>query len=197
MQVPDAVVELLTDQFGPLTPAGAGAWSTAFKFFDGDSPFVVRVGTQVVDFEMDAEMAAYSSDTLPIPLVALIDRLAAPHDDLFLCVSTFVSGEPLEEVPEAAWSGLVPAVADVLDAMRLISPPPNRPASGWPDTLLAESSDDGRLSGWKANLDARPEQLRTYREAMRGLEELCQLPQCRVCLADALALRSDQPECPC
>jgi len=60
----------LTQRFGELVPAGAGAWSTAFRFCRDDTDLIVRVGQHVADFRLDEEMATYSRPGLPIPSVA-------------------------------------------------------------------------------------------------------------------------------
>jgi hypothetical protein len=135
---------------------------------------VVRVGEHVSDFEVDAEMSEYSSSALPIPIVSELDRLEPPHDQLFICVSTFAPGRPLEEVSPDQWAGLVPAVADLLEAMRSVKGPPSL---AWPQTLLAAPIDeDGRLQGWQSELARRPLQQAGYEQAMDRLGELSALP---------------------
>lgn len=176
MQVSEAVVELLAARFGPLTYAGSGAWSTAFKFSRRGNDFVVRVGAHVSDFKVDAKMAAYSSADLPIPMVIELDQLHAPHDHLFICVSTFAAGQPLEQCNPTEWDELVPVVADLLEAMRAVSVPTASVPRRWPQTLLAPSEGDGRLAGWQERLDHRPKQKAAHRRAIERLEELCRLP---------------------
>ena len=177
MQVPNDVVELLTARFGTLSYAGAGAWSTAFKFTRQGDDFVVRVGAHVSDFNVDAKMSGYSSAALPIPAVVEVDQLGAPFDHLYICVSTFAPGQPLEQCHPTEWPDLVPAVADLLDAMQAIDAPEGSMSRRWSGTLLASNDDDGRLTGWQEHLDARPQQRAAHDRAIERLEDLCKLRQ--------------------
>ncbi|MEM9608617.1 MAG: aminoglycoside phosphotransferase family protein [Actinomycetota bacterium] len=171
--VPDSVIEVLSDRFGALEPIGAGAWATAFLARGGGRDLVVRVGEHRDDFEVDADMARHASDGLPIPAVIELTRLEPPHEDLHVCVSIFCPGEPLESVSSERWAALVPAVADLLEAMRAVSAPPDAPS--WPETFFVVHDDDARLAGWRARLDALPEQAAAHRSVMSELGRLCEL----------------------
>jgi len=174
MQASEEVIEVLTHHFGELSLAGSGAWSTAFRFRRHNQDLVVRVGEHVSDF---AEMSAYDSPSLPIPRVLELDRLLAPHEHLYVCVSTFAPGEPLESVTPEAWVELVPAVADILDAMRGVVPPATGALVAWPQVLLGTNDGDSRHGGWPERLTAQPDQLAGHEEAINSLRELCRLPQ--------------------
>lgn len=171
--VPAAVVEALTRRFGPLTPAGTGAWSAAFR---SDDDRIIRVGPHVADFRVDAEMSAYSSAQLPIPKVFELGRLEPPDDEFYFCVSEFAPGEPLEAATAGEWVSLVPAVADLFDAMRAITPPVGEATPTWPEVLLDRDDSDDRLRGWQQRLAAHPVLSGAYDAAMARLGELCALP---------------------
>lgn len=171
------VIEALTRRFGAIVPAGAGAWSTAFRFTRRGESLVVRVGPHHNDFEIDREMGAYASTILPIPTVLELDRLESPHDEFWVCVSTFAPGRPLEASSPAQWVALVPGIADLLEAMRQIAPPTAVPS--WPEVLFDDhdDEDDDRLDGWRAQLDALPAAARAHRRLIDRLAELCEQPE--------------------
>ncbi len=171
------VIEALTRRFGALVPIGAGAWSTAFRFSRRGESLVVRVGPHHEDFEIDAEMAAHASAALPIPNVLEVDRLDPPHEDLWVCVSTYAPGRPLERAEPSEWAALVPRVADMLEAMREIEPPVAAPAPSWPEVLFDRHDDDGRLDGWREHLDALPDAARAHAVLVERLAELCEQPE--------------------
>lgn len=173
--VPVGVIEALDERFGPVTCIGAGAWSTAFGFTRNGRDLVVRVGEYVSDFLVDAEMSAYASPSLPIPQVIDVDRLDPPHDRFHLCVSTFAPGRPLEMVAEDEWSVLVPAVADLFEALRAVGPPSESAVLPWSAVLLGRDESDGRLAGWKGKLSAHIEAHAAYQESMAHLTQLCEL----------------------
>lgn len=175
--VPDEVVGLLSRRYGPLVQIGAGAWSVAFRAERDGEPIVVRVGEYVSDFLVDAEMATYDRLGLPIPEVFDVDRLEAPHDNLHICVSAFAPGTPLEAVDSVVWKQLVAAVADLLETMRAITPPPAESVPTWPQTLLDRAAMTGRFGDWQSLLADRPDELAAYRAVSTGLAELCELPQ--------------------
>lgn len=171
------VIEALTRRFGAIIPIGAGAWSTAFRFSRRGQPLVVRVGPHHGDFEIDAEMAAFSSPDLPIPAVLELERLEPPHDELWVCVSTFAPGRPLEHSSPTDWAALVPRIADLLDAMRRIEPTTSAPS--WPSVLMDQhdDDDDGRLDGWRDSLGSLPESAEAHARLMRRLGQLCERPE--------------------
>jgi hygromycin-B 4-O-kinase len=178
--LPASVLEVLTRRFGTLTPAGAGAWSAAFRMTapngEGVGDRIVRVGRHVSDFRVDAEMSAYSSAQLPIPKVFEITRLDAPDDEFYVCVSEFAPGEPLEMVTAERWVALVPAVADLFDAMRAITPPADAAMRTWPEVLLDREDGDDRLGDWQQRLADEPRLLGAYEQSMDRLRELCEVP---------------------
>lgn len=174
------VVEVLRQRFGDVEHIGAGAWSTAFRCVIDGEPMVVRVGKHVDDFRLDEEMSAYSSADLPIPVVSHVERLAAPHDDFFLCVSTFAPGEPLEHVAADEWADLVPSVVALLGALRSVHRPVAAVVQPWSELLReVPPNDRGRLAGWRDQLEGQPDQFDTYQRVMRRLNDLSEAPSVR------------------
>ncbi len=174
--VPKNVVELLTRRFGDLTEIGVGAWSTAYRFRSNDEDLVVRVGKHVADFRIDEEIAAHVSPSLPIPKVLEVAQLDAPHEDLFICVSTYAPGQPLETVSSHEWSTLVPVLVDMFVAMRSIRPVPGHSTRTWATTLLDRDDGDGRLGSWRRKLESQAAHCRAFDQSIDRLQELCALP---------------------
>ncbi len=172
--VGDEVIAVLRDRFGPVAQIGAGAWSTAFRFDLDGAPMVVRVGEHVDDFEIDAEMSAFGRPDLPVPKVTEVSRLEPPHDHLHICISTFAPGTPLEYAAREHWAELVPKVADLLNALRAVSPPAGLTVPSWTDVLCAENDNErGRMAGWRDRLAERPAQHDMYERARAQLRSLC------------------------
>jgi hygromycin-B 4-O-kinase len=178
--VPASVIEVLNRRFGMLTPAGAGAWSVAYRTAagatEGGGDRIVRVGRHASDFRVDAEMATYSSAQLPIPKVFEIAQLDAPDEGWHVCVSDFAPGQPLETVTSEQWVALVPAVVDLLESMRAITPPAGAATPPWSAVLLDRDDGDDRLGDWQQRLAGEPELLRAYEKSMARLRALCAQP---------------------
>lgn len=169
------MTEVLISRFGQLEPAGSGAWSTAFRFERDGRELVVRVGPHVSDFRVDAEMAEYRSPSLAIPETFELEALPAPHGDLWICVSTFAPGTPLEAAAAEEWRALVPRVADLFDAMHAISPPARARVPAWPEVLSTRDEGDGRLDGWRDRLAAERPLADAFAVATARLEALTAL----------------------
>lgn len=177
--VPDDVLDLLTERFGRLTPIGSGQWSVACSFSRGSETLVVRVGEHYHDFEVDKEISDRCRTALPVPEVLELAQLEPPHDHLHICVSTFVPGTPLESVSATDWASLVPAVADLLETMRDIDQPLTPTSSTWADTLCAPADPHNRFPNWMSDLEKRPEQLAAYEHSLARLLALSSIPHVR------------------
>jgi hygromycin-B 4-O-kinase len=167
-------VEELERRYGPLTPLGEGTWSTAYLARSSGRDRVVRIGRHLTDFLADQEAARFSSAALPVPQVLEIDELGGSANQMFVCVTTFAPGQPLEHVTADEWSGLVPAVADVLDALRSVRP--FAPVEPWADVLLATDELDTRLPSWRERLARWPDLHAAYTGSTQRLRELCEHP---------------------
>ena len=99
-----------------------------------------------------------------------------PHNHLYLCVSRFAEGQPLELVSASEWATLVREVANMLGVMRTITPPARSVVPTWPEVLLGHDTDDTRLDGWQAKLANYPDLLEPYQTAQERLRRLCALP---------------------
>ncbi len=155
-----------------VSKVGAGAWSTAFGFSSGGADYVIRVGAHIDDFRNDEAMARYRSPLLPIPDVH--DVGAVPTGgDMFYCISTRAHGSPLELCVDE-WPTVVEALADALEAMRVIEPPAGSKPTPWHEQLLAIDKGllDGRLSGWRDKLTAFNTASAAYSTGLQRLKSL-------------------------
>ena len=105
-----------------ISEVGVGAWSSCFAFRDEGRDLVARFGAHLSDFEKDRFAARFSCDAMPVPDVELVSSYA----DGFVAVSTHMPGTPLEEVTGSEWAELVPAIVDLLEALRLADIPAGR-----------------------------------------------------------------------
>lgn len=148
-----------------VTLIGEGAWSRCFAFNMGHAEMVVRFGHHGDDFEKDRLASRYNAEWLPIPEVVQVGNAFGG----FTCISTRVSGTPLEDATEAEWVELVPSVVDIMEAIRTVRIPgpdtwgrwdPNgvAPHSTWRDFLLAvdDNSPSTRIAGWRTRLREHP-----------------------------------------
>lgn len=140
---------------------GQGAWSSAYGFDHGSRALVIRIGQHISDFRRDEAMSLLATPALPIPEVIEIGQVpSGGSTKLHYCVSTRAFGEPLENCLPSEWLDLAERVADVLEAMRMCSPPLAGAPGGsgavkrWSDQLLEIERDDldPRGAGWRAKL---------------------------------------------
>lgn len=176
-------VELDWPDASNISKIGAGAWSTAFGFTNGHgqepddhapeccgaagSDYVLRIGAHLDDFRNDEAMAQYRSPQLPVPTVHEVGDV--PNvSGLFYCISTRAQGSPLELCGDA-WPALVGSLADALEAMRSVVPPPGHPPTSWHEQLLSVERGllDDRLSGWRNKLAASDTASKAFSAALR------------------------------
>ena len=161
--VADALCEVGYDA-SDVVEVGAGAWSSCFAFRADGRDLVVRFGPYVEDFQKDRFAARFSCAAMPVPSVEVI-RSAG---DGFLAVSTRVPGIALEEVTGSEWERLVPAIVELLEALRTTEIPDGgfggwdgtgiAGDASWRDHLLAVrfSTGDRRPLDWYERLGDRP-----------------------------------------
>jgi hygromycin-B 4-O-kinase len=147
-----------------VVAAGAGAWSSCFAFRGEGRDLVVRFGPYLEDFEKDRFAARFSCAAMPVPHVEMADAVG----DGFLVVSARALGVPLEEVSRPEWERLVPAIVELLEALRTAEIPAGgfggwdgagiATDTGWPNHLLAVrgSTGDRRPADWYDRLSERP-----------------------------------------
>ncbi len=140
---------------------GAGAWSTCFGFRCAGADLVIRFGTKLDDFEKDRFASTYRAPGLAIPRVRDIGEAFDGH----YAVSERVFGTPLERRGTQQWLDVVPALVELLEAMRTTDPSTTTTWGVWdgngraPHESLAAfllSADDDapthRTHGWRAKL---------------------------------------------
>ena len=146
---------------GPLTFLGAGEWSRAYAFVLDGAERVIRFGNYPEDFAKDREMGTHSRKDLPIPPVIEIGD--APRGSF--AISERATGEPLDDLDEAAMRSVLPALLRTLDAIRelpaetgdgygLWQPGGAAPHLTWRAALLDCADENPRLPGWRAALEA-------------------------------------------
>ena len=164
-----------------VEPVGEGAWSRCYGFRRGNDPFVIRFGRHVSDFEKDERAFGYCAPGLPIPEVLDIGEAY----DGYYAISRRVFGVPLESVDVAGWRAVVPAVVDVLEAMRTADLSATQGYGGWDaDGMaadaswskhllsIAEETDDERSVGRMARLATHPEGDATFRWGLALLQDV-------------------------
>ena len=151
---------------------GAGAWSTAFGFVSGDEHLVIRVGTELADFERDAAMAEYASPGLPIPRVHGVGELSDASLSYY-CISDRVFGEPLELCHADDWPAVASHLAQTLEVMRSIGQAESDASPSWHRQLMAiEFGDyDARMPGWRDKLAESTGGAATYAAAVDRLRD--------------------------
>jgi hygromycin-B 4-O-kinase len=144
---------------------GAGAWSRCYAFRTRQHDLVVRFGAYDDDFAQDERAMRYAVPGLPVPHVFAHGTAF----DGYYAISTRVYGSPLEEVPATEWRQLVPAVADLFEALRSAdlsastgwggsNRDGNASSPSWAHFLLMVGDDTPaqRTHGWRARLIDHP-----------------------------------------
>ena len=160
---------------------GQGEWSRCFAFRTADRDLVVRIGTHREDFERDRRAAAFGSPDLPVPTV--LGQGEAPAGSW--CISTRVRGTPLEQLDTAGWERALPSVLAVLAALASADVSGHEGWGPWDTTgrgrraswaaeLLSVGHDDPaeRVHGWRAVLDAHPDDAALHRRGLAVLADL-------------------------
>lgn len=160
---------------------GEGEWSRCFAFRSDGRDLVVRIGSQREDFERDRRAAALAPPGLPVP--AVLGLGDGPVGSW--CISTRVRGTPLEHLDAPGWERALPSVLAVLAALASVDVSGHegwgtwdaegrgrRPS--WAEELVSVG-DDGRherVRGWRAALDAQPDDDALHRRGLALLVEL-------------------------
>ncbi len=163
-----------------IDEVGVGAWSTCYGFRTEDRELVVRFGLYAEDFTKDQYAERFSTPAMPVPRVEMI----RPHDDGYLAVSTRVPGTPLEGVSADEWVDLIPAVIDLLEALRL-SDVASGKIGGWDGTgvahdhrwsdhllLVRGSTGDRRPDDWYSLLGGHAAARAAFDDGYKRLAEL-------------------------
>jgi len=164
-----------------VAPLGAGEWSQAFSFRAGARELVVRFGAYIEDYRKDEFAVRYRAADLPIPPVIEIGEAF----DAYYAVSERRFGAPLDHLDAAGLERALPSILRFLDALReadvsgtrgygMWAPDGDAPFASWRAALLAVGDDPpgGRTNGWRARLEARPDDLAVFEAGYRQLEAL-------------------------
>jgi aminoglycoside phosphotransferase (APT) family kinase protein len=163
---------------GPPTELTGGAWSRAYAYDRDDSRWVIRFSPHGDDLAKDRLACKYASVLLPIPEVVEM----GPVGDIWYAIAPHVEGAFLEELDADAFRAAIPAVLDLVDAMRAADTS-GFAGSGWWEAdgrgryetwrafLLAVGTDDPayRTHGWRRKLAADPAAERTFEDALAAL----------------------------
>lgn len=160
---------------------GEGAWSRCFAFRRHEQELVVRFGNHADDFFKDQRAQAYAAPGLPVPEVLEIGAAFGG----FYAISTRVHGMPLERLDAAEWLRVIPAIVDVLEALRRTQIPAELGAGSWgPDgravhnswrAYLLEIGNDTperRIYGWRKQLEHSPEGVAAFEWGFALLQQL-------------------------
>lgn len=144
-----------------IEPVGKGLWSQAFFFRRADTDYVLRFGNEGESYEKDRISSKYSSDNLPIPIITEIGTALDYH----FAISERCDGRMIDELREYEIENIVPAILDMLNALRQADVSKNTgygywnkdekgQYSSWQDFLLAVSVDEptSKIHGWKESL---------------------------------------------
>lgn len=179
----------ISTEFGPVEGvelAGQGAWSRAFGFVHNGLELIARFGPHLDDFRADTLAAQWAAPDLPIPRVHLLTRTPVGH----LIVTDRCRGGYLEELDQAGWIAVIPALLTALDRLRAIAIPgdvhraaaradvPSETLFGldqtWQEVLLIipDSGPGARLAGWRDRLHADAAALECFTDGLTALRQL-------------------------
>jgi hygromycin-B 4-O-kinase len=138
------LADLLDEVPTPIERVVEGLESQVFRFEVSDRAFVVRINPSLRGFEKDLWADSMLSERVPVPRVA---SLGAFDSDHAYCISEWVSGTTLEDLPVADAEGVVEEVANVwrliaatdvssIDGVGDFDPDGQAPASSWREVLI-------------------------------------------------------------
>lgn len=160
---------------------GQGVWSQAFSFRNLDKDYVVRFGLYSDDFKKDQIAAAYAASDLPIPKLLEIGQAFGRS----FAISERAFGNMLDGLDEPQMAQIVPAVFQMLDAMRNTdintttgygnwNTEKVAPYLTWQEYLLDVWNDPitSRTYGWRASLQNSPMGEEPFNKAFNVLKSL-------------------------
>jgi hygromycin-B 4-O-kinase len=178
---------------------GEGAWSRCFGFRRGSEELAARFGRYVEDFRQDQLAMRYAAPDLPIPQVLAIGRAF----DGYYAISTRAYGEPLEQLPPAAWAATVPSLVAALEAIRTADISRTTGFGGWDGDggtthaswaafLLDVDADtpDMRSYGWQAKLAGSPAGAAAFAWGFDRLKQVAPVPAPRCLIHSDLSNRN-------
>jgi hygromycin-B 4-O-kinase len=157
------LIETTGAAVGDLSPITLGEWSTVYSFEKEGKAFVVRFSDYREDFAKDRIAYSYNSPGLPVPRIIQIGEAFGGH----FVISEKSPGIPIDLLDSAEMQRVIPAVFDLLDALRTAdisgsegygswSEDRKGAHASWKQALLDIASDTPakRIHGWKNKLSA-------------------------------------------
>jgi hygromycin-B 4-O-kinase len=146
-----------------LAPIEYGDWSSAFSFSLDRREYVLRVSRIDEDFLRDAYAQRFNSPRLPVPKMIHFGRQC----ENWFAISEKAPGVLLDLLSPSQMQNTIPAIIDLLDALRIADVSGshgfggwdvegNGGAESWRGSLLSINRDDpeDRIGGWRAKLEA-------------------------------------------
>jgi hygromycin-B 4-O-kinase len=142
----DAVRSFLEVHLGPglelVADLPQGEWSRAFAFRHRRRDRVVRFNPLRASFDLDLVAPRFASAGLPIPAVIEIGEV----DGGWFAISERVDGEFLEDLSPAGMEAALPAVLDMLEALRAADTSESIGFGPW------DASGQGTYTSWREYL---------------------------------------------
>lgn len=168
-----------------IDTVGNGEWSQTFFFTTNEQRKVIRFSSVDEDFKKDAFAARYASPTLPIPPIEEIGEAF----ERFFAISPYIDGKMIDHFTAAEMREAVPALLDLLNALREVDGPQTRGYGGFGDdgnsaipswreylTIIPHDSPESRLYGWRKNLAGNKAAEEIYQLGRQRLLDL--IPLC-------------------
>lgn len=174
----------LQAEISNIVSVGLGEWSKTFSFYANGQRKVIRFSSYDEDFKKDRFTTRYASPSLPIPQIEEIGE----EFGLFFAISPFVDGKMIDHFSAAEMREAVPALLDLLIALREVDASQTRgyggfgadgnaSVSSWQEflTLNPHDSPESRLFGWQEKLSGNEEVAEVYRQGRQRLLDLVPL----------------------
>lgn len=146
-----------------LAPIALGEWSTVYSFKKKRKAFVIRFSEYREDFAKDRIAYSYNSPGLPVPQVIQLGETFGGY----FAISEKLPGIAIDFLDLAEMRRVIPAVFDLLDALRMAdisssegygfwSEDRRGAHASWKQALLDIANDTPakRIHGWKNKLSA-------------------------------------------
>jgi len=166
-----------------LIPIKGGEWSAAYKFYNENQPFVIRLSHTPENFFRDRVAAQWSTQNLPVPQIIKIDQ----YKDQHYAISPFYCGEALEKLSASELAQTIPGFLLMMTAMQSIdlstvagfgslTPDGQGTYQSWSEALLDVANDhpESLTHGWKKILAEDQKAKRMFDHFYNILTELVQ-----------------------
>jgi hygromycin-B 4-O-kinase len=137
------LADLLQEVPSSIERVVEGLESQVFRFEVGDGAFVLRINPSLRGFEKDLWAASTLAERIPVPRVVRLGTFDSAH---YYCISEWVRGTTLQNLPVADAEALVEEVANVwrlitetdvssIDGVGDFDPDRRAPADSWREVL--------------------------------------------------------------